>query len=75
MRRVRALLAVEAGERASGSYHIASASGARSLCGTVDAESPFAAQTYRALSGERAERLGLERCGRCEAVADSADSA
>jgi len=68
---VEALLTIEARETASGSYHLTSEDSRRSLCGTVDADSPFAAETYRVPPAERAAELGFDRCGRCEAVAES----
>lgn len=71
---MRALLTIETGETASGSYHIAAEDGERSLCGTVNADSPFAAETYRVLSEERAEQLGFDLCGRCAAIADSSEA-
>jgi len=71
---LRALLTTETRETASGSYHVAAEDGERSVCGTVNGDSPFAAQTYRVVTEERAEELGLDLCGRCATIAEPSGS-
>lgn len=68
---MQALLTIQSRETVSGSYHFVTDDGARSLCGAVNAESPFAADVHRVLSPEKAERQGYEVCGRCASITDS----
>ena len=68
---MQALFTIQSREAASGSYHVITDDGAHSLCGAVNADSPFAADVYRVLSPEKAERQGCEVCGRCATITDS----
>ena len=64
------VLTIEALQAASGYYHLLTEDRTRSLCGSVSAESQFAAGMHRVLTRERAEDRDFEVCGLCDSIAD-----
>lgn len=65
------LLASEARETTTATYHLAADESIRSRCGVVNPDSLFASDVYRALAQEQVERRGFEICGLCASLADS----
>lgn len=66
---MEAITAQETRVSSSGRYHLLNESGTASLCGSINAESPFAADIRQRLSPDAAERRGLTLCGRCSRIA------
>ena len=66
---MEAVIAKETEVSSSGRYHLLNEVGTASLCGSINAESQFAADVHERLSSEAAERRGLTLCGRCSYIA------
>ncbi len=66
---MEAITAHETEESSSGRYHLLNEAETASLCGSINAESQFAADIRQRLSPETAERRGLTLCGRCSYIA------
>ncbi|WP_435180697.1 hypothetical protein [Halorussus sp. AFM4] len=66
---MEAVIAKETEASSGGRYHLLNEAETASLCGSINAESQFAADVHRRLSPAAAERRGLTLCGRCSHIA------
>lgn len=66
---MKAVIAYETKASSSGRYHLLNEAETASLCGSINAESQFAADIRQRLSREAAEQRGLTLCGRCSYLA------
>lgn len=66
---MEAVIAHETKASSPGRYHLLNEAETASLCGSINAESQFAADIRQRLSLEAAERRGLTICGRCSHIA------